>query len=368
MPQRTTYVTDMPTLGLAIVAVLFALAMGLSPLADFGVFYKTALALRTSGWGAVYDVHGITPYHYHPFTTLLFLPFTHLPFAAAKWAWALLNGWWLWDTHRLIKAYFSASAGQVLIALGFCLYPLTWQMKFGNTSVLLVWGLMVALTTRRLWLSDALLAILVLIKLTLVGWLPLLFLTGSFRRGTRIAAWLLGFSFVAWVLGGTTTYESWWLTLHDPITAHNYSKNDNQCWYALTYRLKDVWHANLAFVLGGAFFGLAFLKQIWPDRRNEKAMLVAAILPWLWCGPLSWIHHQILLWPLFVSVLPSRPKPWTSRHTTLVAIWLFINAPTSLFLGGPLSYAAHRWGVPLLGFLLLLVPLSWRPEKNFPKI
>ena len=340
---------------MAAIAVIFALVMGLGNAADFGVFYKTALDLRTLGWASVYDVHGITPYHYHPFTALLFLPSTYLTFPLAKWVWAILNGWWLWDSYRLAKQHFKVADGPVLLGLAFCVYPLTWQMKFGNTSVFLAWAVLIALTTRRQWLGDALLALLILIKLTLVGWLPLLLLTGHSRRAGRMLIWIGGASLFAWLLAGSSTYESWWLTLNDPLTAHNYSKNDNQSWYALTYRYKTLWNMNAVFLTGTAVFGLVYLKQLWPLRRREDVVLVTAALPWLWCGPLSWIHHQILLWPVFVGALaPLTPKPWTSRHTVLVVVWLLLNGITSLFLGSPLSLTAHEWGVPLLGFALLL--------------
>lgn len=360
---------DIATVAIGALAVLCATALGIGAAVDFKVYYTAALNLRNQGWGAVYDLHGLTPYKYHPITVFVFLPWSLFPFTVAKWLWAIFNGWLIWDIHLRAKRYFAVSAAVVLLGFGFCVHALTWQLKFGNVTLWMLWAVLFVAAQKRVWLRECATSLLILLKATWLLWLGVFLVTGHWRRVFQLSLWLLGFSGIIWICFGGAPFESWWATLGDPTHAHNYPKNDNQSLFGLTYRNRslvgDVW----TWMVGCWVFAALFLWQTWPYRRQESAVFLATAVLWLWCGPLSWIHHQLLLLPVIVACLRGLEwNHWTRDHALLGLVWIALNGTGELFLQRGGFTWAHQAGLPLVGLvtMLWLLPRFYRcPQLSF---
>lgn len=349
---------------LAAIAGLSLAWLVASRASDFQIYYGAGRALIDGGWGAVYQVGGYTPFKYHPAFAIAFAPFALLPFPLAKLLWALLNTAALYDAlRRWLRSWHLDSAA---IAFGFLAiaYALTWQYKFANVTFIMLWLWTLALTTISEWPSALAYALLIALK----PFWAALFAPWIFRRRFsligRVIAMLAGISLFPLLLGPSAlslSYQRWYATFLDPLHPHNYPKADNQSWFGLLYRHVDTLPASIAvlWLVGSAMLGLLWL---WSWRRAlprgraappEWQVELSFMPVILFAAPLSWIHHQILLWPLLAAM-------WQAGRTDRVSRWVYVVAFLLLTAVGqglvarPQMAAALRWGAPLLAMPLLV--------------
>jgi hypothetical protein len=358
-------------------SVVSLAAMAMSRGSDFQVYWRAGQALLGDGWTGVYRVSDLAPFKYHPFFALIFAPFALLPETAARIVWAGLNGAALFDAQRRWSATWRLDP--VAIGLGFVAVSqaLTWQYKFGNVTFLMLWLWTVALTTERRWLEATGYAVLIALK---PFWLALLAPWALERRVGligRVTVTLAVISLVPILVGVTggqplTGYDRWLATFADPLHDHNYPKTDNQSWYGFLSRFPEVVGDRLPlwWLAGSAVVGLLWLWQ-WRRRyfirgrgpgpsavateagRRNRPWLELSVAPFiLWTAPLSWIHHQILLWPLLARAWQvgrsERRAKWA-----FVAVVVLISLLSEAIVGRPAKQTLFRWGVPLLAFPLL---------------
>ena len=97
----------------------------------------------------------------------------------------------------------------------------------------------------------------------------------------------------------------------------------------------------------------------WGPRRGaavtdrEAAAREVSLAPFiLWAAPLSWIHHQLLLWPLLAWLwhLGRRSRP---DRLAWGGVWALLNATGELLLGKRGYRSVHELGIPSLAYLLL---------------
>ena len=184
--------------------------------------------------------------------------------------------------------------------------------NYANVTFLMLWLWTFALTCARPWAVALAYAALIALKpfwaALLVPWL----LTRRLALAGRVLAMLAGLSLLPALPGPgafAMAYGRWFATFADPLHAHNYPKADNQSWFGLLYRHADALPVPipLLWLAGSVLLGLGWL---WMWRRLARDGGVAEL--WqvelsfmpviLWAAPLSWIHHQILLWPLLAAV------------------------------------------------------------------
>lgn len=353
--------------------VLCILAMALGEAGDFRVYYTAAARWLEAGWPAVYQPDAYTPFKYHPLTLVFFLPWTIVPFAVAKVVWATFNGALLWDSRRRVLALFpAASTSHVLWGFFFAIHAITWQLKFANITFLMLWLLLWAVTDRRTWAGPVGVALLIFFKPTWLVLLPILIWSGARPWFARSLAVLVIASAAVWLVGGNGCYEAWFQTLNDPFHAHNYPKNDNQSWYAFCYRWLEG-NTSWTWVLGSAVFTLVFLWQTRQNRRRTDLVLVASAVVWLWASPLSWIHHQILLVPMFTALASIWAPPISTagnvarilrdpRFLFFAFVWIALDGTGELFMGRAGFVWVSQLRLPLLGLcaLLYLLPTYYR--------
>lgn len=315
---------------------------------DFQVYFGAAADYSDGGWQKVYSPQAITPFKYHPITVWLFAPMRFFPWSVATALWALLNAFFTFDACRRFQKYFEAANWVPVLALLCVGHAWSWQVKFGNVTCLMLWLFALFATSSVLW-KKAGSAALILLKPFWVVLLPVFVLEKSWKAlGLTLALVAAGCAaiFLSGLDNGLLAYDLWQKTLADPTNAHNYPKNDNQCIYATLCRGGAFWGADKTWVwvlVSGEYFALALLTV----SRNHALRALALLPPMLFAGPLSWIHHQILLIPVFIFLL-------SRRHFWLAAIAAFLFTGTGeAFVGRQLFVMIHQAGLPVLGFLAL---------------
>jgi hypothetical protein len=337
--------------------------MAVSRASDFLIYWQAGRDLVAGGWAAVYDVKSLTPFKYHPFFALFFAPWGFLPAALAKSLWAILNGLAVLDTARRWRRCWGIDAAAIGIGFVGVVHALTWQLKFANVTFFMLWLWTVALTSPSLTRQAVGYGLLIALK---PFWLALLLpwvLARRVRLVEGVAVVLVGISLVPALLGIDalqSAYDGWLGTFADPLHEHNYPKTDNQGWYGLLFRHADALGGAVPLLwLGGALVVAGLWLWAWrrfwwrPTNARIHSAMELSIVPFiLWTAPLSWIHHQILLWPLLAWLgqfaRRHRPSRWIWGSA-----WALLNGTGGLLLGAAASRTVHRWGVPILAFPLL---------------
>ena len=352
--------------------VITVIWLSVSHARDFHVYWLAGRALRSGGWTAVYQISNLTPFKYHPVFALAFAPFGLLPETAARVLWAVLNAAMLFDAQRRWAKHWSLDP--VSIGLGYvCVgHALFWQYMFGNVTFTMLWLWTVALTSPRVWIEALGYAVLIAIK---PFWLALAapwVLGRRWRLMVRVTLMLAALSLAPLLLGvGSflTGYERWAATFADPQHAHNFPKTDNQSWYGLLYRHLDTIDGRLLlfWFTGSLVIGLLWLwywRQSVRDAppRNQWWRMELSLVPFiLWTAPLSWIHHQILLWPLLALAWQIGRRDRTSRLVFVMSLILLTVLSESI-IGRTATLDVLRWGLPLAAFPLL----TWWAGRRLP--
>jgi len=144
-------------------------------------------------------------------------------------------------------------------------------------------------------------------------------------------------------------YTGWFETLADPTHSHNYPKNDNQGLYAIVFRNQAALGSLTGWIwfVGSCLSGIAWVATVLSIQRDRFELGLLAMVPFiLWAAPLSWIHHQIWLWPVLAVCLK---KP---NWILLTVVWLLLNGTGDLFWSREWFARIYQWGVPTLAFPL----------------
>jgi hypothetical protein len=336
--------------------------LSVSHTGDFHVYWLAARALR-NGWDTVYQISGLTPFKYHPAFALAFVPFGWLSEPAARIVWAALNAAMVVDAQRRWRARWTLD--DVAIGLGYiCVgHALFWQYQFGNVTFAMLWLWTVALTSPRVWIEAVCYAVLIALKPFWIALIVPWILLRRWQLLGRVTAALVAISAVPVILGPAalvTAYRRWIETFADPLHAHNYPKNDNQSWFGFLYRHRDLVHDHVTFwwfvgcTLAGILW-LAFWQRLWraPLPRRDWWIVEASLLPFiLWTSPLSWIHHQILLWPLLALAWQLGRREPVARAVFVVSLMVLTVLSQSI-IGRPATLVVLTWGIPLIAFPIL---------------
>ncbi len=331
--------------------------MALGSGADFEVYHGAAGTFLESGWSAAYGQGGLTPFKYAPPALLVLAPLGLLPLMAAKLCWAALNGLVVWDLQRRMTSM-GVTPSALAVALLVVVHGLSWQMLLGNVTFFMVWGLVVVATTESSGVRGLATAGLIALKPFWLALVPVLLVARQWRaiKVTAVVLPLLALLPLAGGWGsGIEAYRSWLPTLTDPLHAHNFPKHDNQSWWGLLYRNEQALGPALwpMWLAGSAAFMLAWLTAIWRSPGNRTALAVLGVAPVvLWAGPLSWLHHQLFLWPLLAVMWQRRAQ--RGVRITLAGAAAVLLVITPMVLGRDRSIALELLGVPLVAFALLL--------------
>jgi hypothetical protein len=90
----------------------------------------------------------------------------------------------------------------------------------------------------------------------------------------------------------------------------------------------------------------------WSGFRKRPPGWELALLslpPLLFAGPLTWIHHQILLIPVMLWLLTRQ------KYQTVALATLLLTCTGQLLVGRDLFVLIHQEGLPVMGYLALIV-------------
>jgi len=352
----------LPWVTIVIVAITVAwLSLGMAR--DFHVYWLAGVRLRTGGWTAAYQITEANPFKYHPVFAFLCAPFGLLSESAAKIVWAVINAAMVWDLLRRWRSAWGltpAAIGLSYLCIGHALF---WQYDLANVTFAMLWLWTVALTTTGPWRAAFCYAVLIALK---PFWLALIvpwILCRRFALLGKVGVMLGALSAAPIVLGVhgfMTAYQRWIETFADPLHARNYPSHANQSWYVLLYRHLDVLDGrlNLFWFAGSALVGLWWLWQ-WRDTlrkpldRAQWWTMELSLAPLiLWTAPLSWIHHQILLWPLLAAAWQLGRQSALAR-VAWGASFVLLTLLSESIIGRATTLQVLSLGVPLVAFLLL---------------
>jgi hypothetical protein len=334
---------------LAVLGLLCGIALAVVYVDDFRVYYQAGQRFLEGGWAEVYKPRHLTPFKYHPAFSLLFLPLAVLPWPLAKLLWATLNAFWIWDAGRRFRRSLRIADWQLFVALLFVLPALAWQLKLGNVTFLLLWLMALVVSGGPIQAGGAS-GLMILLK---PFWLPLTLLALLSRRWSTLLAMgatIALLSLLPYLVGGGPTYGDWWVTLTDPTHAHNLPKGDNQTLYGIAYRNREALGALTGWIwfVGSSLSGLLWIGTVLLLERERFELGLLAMVPFiLWAAPLSWIHHQIWLWPVLALLLPG------SSRIVLLVIWMLLTGTGDVFLSQELARSLHLWGLPTLAYPLI---------------
>lgn len=328
---------------------------------DFLVYFEAVNDYFEAGWMKVYDPSALTPFKYHPLTIWLFAPLGLLPWKIATACWATLNAFFTYQACARFQQYFKTANWVPIVALICVGHALSWQIKFGNITCLMLWLFSIfALSKSNLKIAISA-ALLILLKPFWLVLLPVFVLEKQWKTiAITISFVVLGCValFVFGLDNGMLAFELWFKTLADPTNAHNYPKNDNQCFYASLYPITTIGQAakiGVWTLVSCVYLGSA----LWYGRSSHLLLALAVLAPMLFVGPLSWIHHQILLVPVLMLLLSNRHF-W---HVGIAA--LLFTGTAEAFMGREIFTAIYQFRIPTLGFLVLSLGLFQVAKRSF---
>lgn len=339
---------------------------------DLYVYQRAGRMMLTGSWEQIYEIGVVRPFKYHPFFALLCTPLGFFAkMTGAKLAWGILSAGMVLDTLRRFRRHWQLDALAATAALCALCHALYWQTFLSNVTFAMLWLWTVAATSPSLWVSSFCYAFLIALK---PFWLALILPWVLCRRWDlfgRIAAWLAAMSTAPVVLGWENFlvgYQRWYATFGDPLHDRNFPKPDNQGWFSLLYRQRslDADERTLWFLAGAGIFALLWFwlwRSNWREapERERWWWVEVSIFPFiLWASPMSWIHHQLLLWPLLAVVWQAAAREWIPRLVFLTCAVL-LSGINELVMERSTAYGLLRAGWPLLTFPLLT---CWAASKQ----
>ncbi len=342
-----------------LVAVICALWLWLGSGTDFMVYHQAARSFLNSGWSAGYGQGGLTPFKYSPPALLAMAPLGLVPVIWAKFAWAVINGLAVWDLQRRLLVR-GIGAGSLALALVILVHGLSWQALLANVTFLMVWGLVAIATTESARVRGIGTAVLIAVKPFWLAIVPVLLVGRQWRTLAVALVTLIVLAALPFVTGlnaGVEAYQAWLPTLTDPLHAHNFPKHDNQSWWGLLYRHRELldWWLTPLWLIGSGAMMLTWLIALWRAgaRASRSTLAILGVAPVvLWAGPLSWLHHQLFLWPLLAAMWQERSRREIMIPLAGAAAVLLLITP--MVLGRELTITLELAGLPLLAFPLAL--------------
>jgi hypothetical protein len=354
---------------------------------DFPTWYFSARAVAL-GWNP-YDVRGLNvlagelglgqrvlPYLYPPPLAQAFAPMAAFPYGVSRTIWLLLNAAvcasMLALAGRLARADGSGDATALALLIATCgvLYPIANDLKNGQVNILMTWLVVVALTSRRSWISGVALAwgtAVKIVPIVFLGW-PLAKRRWQVVKVTGAAGLLiLGMSVAA---GGLHLWRRFFAFL-SAVRHGNAVPGTVPPQYAFNIGLSG----SLTRLLGPGdplipvlvmmAIILILLPLVLRIRRLEASQAILGLtLAALLSSPFGWIHHHVFLFPALVLAAAAPAGRLIRRKTTradVIRISLILTSGlpyANLGLGGRLGFLASASNLLLASALYVMVLVS----------
>ncbi|GAB2938056.1 mannosyltransferase [Rhodococcus aerolatus] len=323
------------------------------------------------------------PFTYPPFAALLFTPLHLLPFTPLGVAWQLATVAALWGVLRVaaelvvgrdaVRTPRWRSLLLVWTAVAVWFEPVRTTLNFGQVNVFLVLGALLAVRSRRWWLSGLLVGLLAGVKLTPAVTGAYLLLRRRFAATVTSAvvfAATVGVSILALGSEAASYFTDVGL---DTDRIGPVGSAINQSLRGALSRLVGhdigmgaLWAGAVAVVL--VLAALAW-RRLDPDDR--LGALVVVQLVGLLASPISWSHHWVWLVPALLWLVHGPLRGWRPAQV-LAALWALVLLTSLVQLLLDLQPTIWQVQRPLLeavvdavypvGAVALLVVLALRPR------
>ncbi|ODR04926.1 hypothetical protein BHQ15_16325 [Mycolicibacillus koreensis] len=343
---------------------------------DLHVYIDGAAALDTPG--ALYDYvyRGQTPefdlpFTYPPFAALVFYPLHLLPFPVVAAAWQAGTIVALYAavrvSQRLLGVLDARPAAMAWTAVMLWIEPVRSTLNYGQINVLLMLATLVAVASRRAWLSGLLVGVAAGIKLT--PGVAVVYFLGA-RRWTAALVTVLVFAgsvAVSYLLVGQAAHRYFTSLLGDADRIGPIGTTFNQSWRAVLSRIAghDVGYGPLVLAAIAVTVVTAVLawRALGADDRLGRLLVVELV--GLLVSPISWSHHWVwvvllILWLFHGPArrrLGARVFGWGWLAVTLLGVpWVLGFAQSSIWQIGRPWYLAWAAVVYLAG---ALATMAW---------
>ncbi|MBP2340869.1 alpha-1,2-mannosyltransferase [Saccharothrix coeruleofusca] len=308
------------------------------------------------------------PFTYPPFSALVFVPLSWVPWGVARWFWQLLCLACLWFLVRAaLRLVGSAEPRRVLLWTGLLVWvePVRTTLNYGQVNLVLAALLIGTVVSARSWVAGAGVGVAAGVKLTPA-------ISGLYFLATRrwaAAVW----SFVAfgvtvglgYLVSAGQSHQFWFQLLGDAERVGPVGSAINQSLRGALSRTvgHDVGSGPL-FLLGVA---VAAALALWALRaavraRDTLAGVVAVQFLGLLVSPISWSHHWVWVVPALMWLV------YRGGHRLCaVAAWVWVVAigsflisfllrvqPSIWTIPRPWYYSALGWVYPAAGVLTLV--------------
>ncbi|MEU4741762.1 mannosyltransferase [Actinosynnema sp. NPDC023658] len=308
------------------------------------------------------------PFTYPPFSALVFVPLSWVPWGVARWFWQLVCLACLWfTTRKSLQLLGSHDPRRAMLWTGLFVWvePVRTTLNYGQINLVLAALLLGTMVSARNWKRGAGVGIAAGLKLTpaISG---LYFLV---NRQYKAAVWSIAAFFgtvaVAYAVSPALSNEYWFHLLGDASRVGPVGSAINQSLRGALSRTVgyDIGTGPLflaAVAVAAVLAGFALRAAV--KAKDVLAMVVAVQFLGLLVSPISWSHHWVwavpaLMWLIYSArhrLATATAVAWVLAIGSYLISFLLKAQPSIWIIPRPWYYSALGWVYPAVGLLTLV--------------
>ncbi|GAA3459737.1 mannosyltransferase [Saccharothrix longispora] len=308
------------------------------------------------------------PFTYPPFSAIVFVPLSWVPWGVARWFWQLLSLACLWYlTTKSLSLAGSNDPRRALLWTGLFIWvePVRTTLNYGQINLVLAALLVGTLVSATAWKQGAGVGIAAGLKLTpAISGLYFL-VTRQYRAAVWSVVAFAGTVGLAWVVSPRLSAEYWFHLLGDATRVGPVGSAINQSLRgALSRTLGHDIQTGPVFLAAVAAAAVltGFALHAAVKAKDVLAMIVTVQLLGLLVSPISWSHHWVwavpaLMWSTYRArhVLATVTAfAWVAAIGSYLISFLLNAQPSIWVIPRPWYYSALGWVYPAVGVLTLV--------------
>jgi alpha-1,2-mannosyltransferase len=321
------------------------------------------------------------PFTYPPFSALVFVPLSWVPWGVARWFWQLLSLACLWFiTRKSLGLVGSNDPRRAMLWTGLFVWvePVRTTLNYGQINLVLAALLLAAMVSARDWKAGAGVGVAAGLKLTpAISGLYFL-VTGRFKAAAWSIAAFFGMVGLAYLVSPSQSNHYWFHLLGDATRVGPVGSAINQSLRGALSRTVgyDVQTGPIflaGVVVAAVLAGFALRAAV--KAEDTLAMIVAVQFLGLLVSPISWSHHWVwavpaLMWLVYAAkhrLATVTAVAWLAAIGSYLISFLLNAQPSIWIIPRPWYYSALGWVYPAVGVLTLVtiaVVLRQPSQKN----
>ncbi|PRY46751.1 mannosyltransferase [Umezawaea tangerina] len=290
------------------------------------------------------------PFTYPPFSALVFVPLSWIPWGVARWFWQILClaclYWLIRTALRMIDAEHLSRRAMLWTALAIWVEPVRTTLNYGQINLLLAAVLLATMASTRPWVAGFGVGVTAGIKLTPA-------VSGVYFLGTKrfaAAVWsVVAFGLtvgLGFLVAPQLSGEYWFHLLGDASRIGPVGSSINQSLRGALSRTVGYDVQSGPIYLAGC--AVAVVLMVWALRealraKQTLAAIVVVQVFGLLVSPISWSHHWVWAMPALMWLLYGPANRHRLVNTTAVVWVLSIGSFLISFL---LIWQDSIWTIP----------------------